>query len=43
MPKCRVCNAIYNSGCLCSFCSKCIKQYGHEGCYKILEERKKNG
>ena len=27
--------------CICGFCQKCLNRYGHDGCYKILEERKK--
>jgi len=39
---CNICGEEANPICLCGFCMGCIKKYGHDGCYKILEERKKD-
>ena len=39
--KCRVCGIIYPLGCLCGFCDKCIKKYGHDNCFIKAKENEK--
>jgi hypothetical protein len=38
--KCNVCGKDKNGMCLCGFCQDCIKEHGHDGCHKIMEDRK---
>lgn len=38
--KCPICGKQTNVACTCGFCPDCIKKHGHDGCYKIIEERK---
>ena len=37
---CPVCEQCSNCMCLCGFCPACIERYTHEGCAKIVKEKK---
>ena len=43
MGRCPICNNVSNViciNCMCGFCDDCIKQYTHEGCFKIMKKKR---
>ena len=41
MNKCVLCGQMKDHTCICGFCKDCRDRFTHEGCKKLIEDRKK--
>lgn len=37
---CPVCDQDIHGSCLCGFCTKCLRAYGHDQCIRMARENK---